>query len=126
MGQGMALCLRRAGYTVHVYARRDDAAQPVVAAGAQRAASATDVGRACRLVFLCLSDDVAVEQVLFGQQGLAAGLASGRCVVDTSTIAATSARDFARRLGERGVVFLDAPISGGQQGAESGTLACMI
>ena len=126
MGQGMALCLRRAGYTVHVYARRDDAARPLVAAGAQRAASATDVGRACRLVFLCLSDDAAVEQVLFGQQGLAAGLASGSCVVDTSTIAATSARDFARRLGERGVVFLDAPISGGQQGAESGTLACMI
>src|SRR3954447_17346326 len=126
MGNGMALCLRRAGYAVHVYARRDEAAQPLVAAGALRAASAADVGRACRLVFLCLSDDAAVEQVLFSAQGLASGLARGSCVVDTSTIAATSARDFARRLSERGIAFLDAPISGGQQGAESGTLACMI
>jgi 2-hydroxy-3-oxopropionate reductase len=126
MGQGMALCLRRAGFTVHVYARRDEAAQPVVAAGAQRAATAADVGRACRLVFLCLSDDAAVEQVLFGEGGLASGLASGSVVVDTSTIAATSAREFALRLAQRGIVFLDAPISGGQQGAETGTLACMI
>jgi 2-hydroxy-3-oxopropionate reductase len=126
MGSGMAQCLLRAGFTVHVHARRDDAAQPVVAAGAHRAASAADVGRACRLVFLCLSDDAAVEQVLFGPQGLAEGLAQGSCVVDTSTIAATSVRAFAGRLRERGIVFLDAPISGGQQGAESGTLACMI
>jgi 2-hydroxy-3-oxopropionate reductase len=84
------------------------------------------VGKACRLVFLCLSDDAAVEQVLFGAQGLAQGLVSGSCVVDTSTIAATSARDFAQRLSQEGIVFLDAPISGGQQGAETGTLACMM
>jgi 2-hydroxy-3-oxopropionate reductase len=126
MGSGMAQCLLRAGYTLHVYARRDDAAAPAVAAGARRAASPQDVGKACRLVFLCLSDDAAVEQVLFGEQGLAQGLVSGSCVVDTSTIAATSARDFAERLSNEGIVFLDAPISGGQQGAETGTLACMM
>src|SRR4051794_2885028 len=126
MGSGMAQCLLRAGYTVQVYARRDDAAAPVVAAGARRAGSPQEVGQGCRLVFLCLSDDAAVEQVLFGEQGLAEGLVSGSCVVDTSTIAAPSARDFAQRLSEDGIVFLDRPISGGQQGAESGTLACMI
>jgi 2-hydroxy-3-oxopropionate reductase len=126
MGKGMALCLRRAGFAVHVYARSDEAAQALVDAGAQRAATPAAVGQSCRLVFLCVSDDAAVEQVLFGDRGLASGLASGGVVVDTSTIAATSARDFAARLGEQGIVFLDAPISGGQQGAESGTLACMI
>ena len=126
MGSGMAQCLRRQGYAVHVFARRDDAARPLVDAGARREASPAAVGRACRLVFLCLSDDAAVEQVLFGPDGLAGGLASGSVVVDTSTISATSARAFAGRLRAQGVTLLDAPISGGQQGAESGTLACMI
>jgi 2-hydroxy-3-oxopropionate reductase len=126
MGAGMARCLLRQGYPLHVYARRDDAAQPLVAAGAQRAATPADVGRHAALVFLCLSDDAAVEQVLFGPDGLAQGLAEGSIVVDTSTISATSARDFARRLAQQGITLLDAPISGGQQGAEQGTLAVMV
>jgi 2-hydroxy-3-oxopropionate reductase len=126
MGSGMAQCLLRQGFTVHVFARRDDAAAPVVAAGAQRAASPAALGQQCRLVFLCLSDDAAVDQVLFGEHGLAQGLVAGSCVVDTSTIAATSARTFAQRLSVQGTVFLDAPVSGGQQGAEAGTLACMV
>jgi 2-hydroxy-3-oxopropionate reductase len=67
-----------------------------------------------------------VEQVVFGAGGLAEGLASGSYVVDTSTIAATTARGLAQRLAAQGVTFLDAPISGGQQGAETGTLACMV
>lgn len=126
MGSGMAHCLLRAGYTLHVFARRDDAAQPLVQAGARRATTPADVGRACALVFLCLSDDAAVEDVLFGANGLAQGLAVGSCVVDTSTIAPTSERRFAERLAAQGVSLLDAPISGGQQGAESGTLASMV
>src|SRR5688572_20449503 len=126
MGNGMAHCLLRAGHALHVFARRDAVAQPLVQAGARRAASPADIGRGCTLVFLCLSDDAAVEEVLFGERGLAQGLAAGSCVVDTSTIAATSARAFAQRLAAQGVTLLDAPISGGQQGAESGTLACMI
>lgn len=126
MGGGMARCLVRAGWKTTVFARRDDAAKPVVEAGAQRAASPAALARECRLVFLCLSDDAAVEQVLFGAQGLSEGLASGAIVVDTSTIAATSARRFAQKLAEQGVTLLDAPVSGGQAGAESGTLACMI
>lgn len=126
MGGGMARCLLRAGWKVTVFARRDDAASPVVDAGAQRVASPGALARECRLVFLCLSDDAAVEQVLFGPQGLADGLSAGAIVVDTSTIAATSARRFAQKLSEQGVTLLDAPVSGGQAGAESGTLACMI
>lgn len=126
MGSGMAHCLLRAGWRLHVFARRDTAALPLVTAGAVRAATPVALARACGLVFLCLSDDAAVEQVLFGPEGLAGALPSGSCVVDTSTIGATSARDFAARLAARGVHFLDAPISGGQQGAETGTLACMV
>src|SRR4051794_33371525 len=125
MGKGMAHCLLRAGYALQVFARRDEAAQSLVAGGAKRAATPAALARECRLVFLCLSDDAAVEDVLFGAQGLSAALPMGSCVVDTSTIAATSARAFAERLAPQGVSFLDAPISGGQQGAETGTLACM-
>lgn len=126
MGAGMAKCLRRKGYPLRVFARRDDAARPVVELGAVREASPADVGRACPLVFLCVSDDAVVEEVLFGADGLAQGLAQGSVVVDTSTIAASSARAFAQRLARQGVTFLDAPISGGQQGAEAGTLAVMV
>jgi 2-hydroxy-3-oxopropionate reductase len=126
MGSGMAHCLLRQGWKLQVFARRDDAARPLLDAGAQRAATPAELARECRLVFLCLSDDAAVEEVLFGARGLAQGLAPGSCVVDTSTISATSARRLAQRLEQQGVSFLDAPVSGGQQGAESGTLACMI
>lgn len=126
MGRGMAHCLLRAGQPLQVYARRDEVAQPFVAAGAGRAGTLAELGRACPLVFTCVSDDAAVEEVLFGPEGLAAGLAPGSVVVDTSTIAATTARRLGERLAAQGVTLLDAPISGGQQGAETGTLACMI
>ncbi|HVE53886.1 MAG TPA: NAD(P)-dependent oxidoreductase [Ramlibacter sp.] len=126
MGAGMAHCLLRAGHRLSVHARRADAAQAFVAAGATAAATPAELGRACELVILCLSDDAAVEQVLFGTGGLAEGLAAGSCVVDTSTIAAASVRGFGARLRERGIAMLDAPISGGQQGAESGTLNTMV
>jgi 2-hydroxy-3-oxopropionate reductase len=126
MGAGMAHCLLRSGHRLHVHTRKPEAAQPFVAAGAKAAATPAHLGRECALVILCLSDDAAVEQVLFGPQGLAAGLAAGSCVVDTSTIAASSARAFGERLRTFGIAMLDAPISGGQQGAESGTLNTMV
>jgi len=126
MGGGMAHCLLRQGYRLHVHARKPEVLAPFVAAGAQAAETPAATGRACRLVFLCLSDDAAVEQVLFGPGGLAEGLAAGSVVVDTSTIAASSERAFGERLQAKGVTLLDAPISGGQQGAETGTLNTMV
>jgi 2-hydroxy-3-oxopropionate reductase len=126
MGAGMAHCLLRVGHALHVHARRAEVAQAFVAAGAQAAATPAELARACELVFLCLSDDAAVEQVLFGPDGLTHGLAAGACVVDTSTIAAASVRAFGARLAAQGVALLDAPISGGQQGAQAGTLNTMV
>lgn len=126
MGAGMARCLLRKGWPLQVYARRPEAVQALVEAGAPAAGSIAQLGRACRLVFLSLPDAAAVEEVLFGADALADALAPGSCVVDTSTIAATSAQAFGARLHERGVALLDAPVSGGQQGAEAGTLGCMV
>jgi 2-hydroxy-3-oxopropionate reductase len=126
MGSGMAHNLLRKGHALTVFARKPQAAQAFVNAGAQRAATPADVARASDLVFLCVSDDDAVQAVLFGPDGLAAGLAAGACVVDTSTIAAASARIFGKRLAEHGAALLDAPVSGGQGGAEAGTLTAMV
>jgi 2-hydroxy-3-oxopropionate reductase len=109
-----------------VHSRREESAAPIVAAGAKRADSLGDLGRACDVVFLCLSDDAAVESVLFAPEGLLSGLEAGSVVVDTSTISPGSARRFAQQSAAHGVSYLDAPVSGGQQGAASGTLACMI
>lgn len=126
MGGGMAHCLLRAGYRLTVFTRQRAASQPFAEGGADVSASPATLGRACQLVFLSLPDAAAVEEVLFGPDGLTSTLVPGSCVVDTSTIASTSAREFGRRLQAQGVAFLDAPVSGGQQGAEAGTLGCMV
>ena len=126
MGQGMVRCLRRAGYAVMATTRRAEVAATFAADGVEMTADAAAIGAACRLVVLCVSDAPAVGDVLFGPNGLATTLARGACVIDTSTIAPASARDFGSRLAERGIHLLDAPITGGQEGAERGTLTCMV
>jgi 2-hydroxy-3-oxopropionate reductase len=126
MGGGMVRCLLRKGWQVRVFARRPEAAQALVEAGAVAVGSIAALGRECRLVILSLPDATAVEEVLFGADSLADAMAPGSCVVDTSTIGATSVQAFGARLRERAVSLLDAPVSGGQQGAEAGTLGCMV
>lgn len=126
MGSGMARGLLRQGRALVVHARRPAALAGWAEAGAAVAATPRQLGARCRVVLLCVSDAEAVAQVLFNADGLAAGLEAGAIVVDASTIAPASARDFAQRLASQGVHYLDAPVSGGQQGAEAGTLACMI
>ncbi len=126
MGAGMGHCLFAKGHALVVFARQASAAAPFVEAGASAATSAAALGRECTLVFLSLPDAAAVEAVLFGPDGLAQGLPPGSTVVDTSTIAATQARSIGERLAQQGVTYLDAPVSGGQAGAQAGTLGCMI
>ena len=126
MGAGIAHNLLKHGHQLNVFARNAAATTPFVAAGAQAFPSAASLARECDLVLLSLSDAAAVEAVLFGADGLAQGLAAGSTVVDTSTIAATSARAFGERLQAAGIIYLDAPVSGGQAGAQAGTLGCMV
>lgn len=126
MGAGMAGCLLRKGYALKVFAREPQAVQALVDQGATAGSSAADVGRGSRIVFLSLPDDAVVREVLFADDGLVHGLAAGSTVVDTSTIAAASAREFAAALAARGIGFVDAPVSGGQQGAADGVLSCMV
>lgn len=126
MGKPMAQRLLAAGYAVAVWNRSRDKTLPLVEKGARAADSPAGVARAADIVFMCVTDQEAAEAVLFGPDGVAAGGAAGKLVVDFSSIAPASARAFADRLErECGMGLVDAPVSGGTVGAEQGTLAIM-
>ncbi len=126
MGKPMSLRLLAAGYALTVWNRSRDKLAPLTAKGATAADSPAAVARAADIVMMCVTDQHAAEQVLFGRDGVAAGGAAGKLVVDFSSIAPASAREFAARLErECGMGLVDAPVSGGTVGAEQGTLAIM-
>lgn len=125
MGKPMVLRLLAAGHEVFVWNRNRDKLEAVVEKGAQAVDSPAAVARAADIIMMCVTDQAAAQQVLFGAQGVAVGASAGKLVVDFSSIAPASARDFARRLAEKGVGLVDAPVSGGVSGAEKGTLAIM-
>jgi 2-hydroxy-3-oxopropionate reductase len=126
MGRPMAMHLLRAGHRLAVWARRPEAAAPLLAAGAIACADAADVARRSEVVFTIVTGSADVESVALGADGLGEGLAVGSILVDMSTIAPETARSLARRLSRQGVEMLDAPVSGGEQGAIAATLAIMV
>ena len=125
MGQPMAGHLQRAGHKLYVHTRTAAKAQPLLDAGAHWCATPAEVGRHCDLLITIVTDTPDVEAVLFGPDGAAETLARGACVVDMSTICPDATRAFARRLDERGVTLLDAPVTGGDIGARNATLTIM-
>lgn len=125
MGRPMTLRLLAAGHEVTVWNRSREKLGPVLEKGAHAAASPAEVARAADLVMMCVTDQRAAEAVLFGPAGVLEGATAGTLVVDFSSIAPASAREFAARLEAKGVGLVDAPVSGGVAGAESGTLAVM-
>jgi 3-hydroxyisobutyrate dehydrogenase len=126
MGVAMAANLRKAGYPLTVWNRTPGRSGALVAAGAAEAATPRELGQAADIVVLCVSDTQDVEAVIFGPQGLAEGLASGTLVVDCSTISPRASQAFGERLARRGIAFVDAPVSGGSEGAQKGTLSIMV
>ena len=126
MGAPMAEHLLQAGFPLTVHNRSRQAVDRLVSQGAQPAESARAVAEAGEMVFLSLPDTPDVEAVIFGPQGILEGTRPGMIVVDHSTIRPTAARAIAERLEERGVDFLDAPVSGGDVGAKQGTLSIMV
>jgi 3-hydroxyisobutyrate dehydrogenase len=126
MGQHMAGNLRKAGFEVTVWNRTPGKAADLLALGCREAATPADVGRSADIVVTCVSDTPDVEAVLFGSDGIAAGLGSGGMVIDCSTISPDATRGFAARLAEQGVGWVDAPVSGGSEGARNATLTIMV
>lgn len=126
MGRPMALHLVRAGYSVRVYARRPEAAAPLVEAGAARSATAAELASQSDVVITMVTATSDVEEVLLGTNGVLGGAQPGTIVIDMSTIAPQATRRMAERLAARQVRMLDAPVTGGPAGAESATLTIMV
>ena len=126
MGRPMALNLLRAGHPLAVWARRPERAQALLDAGAMWCATPAAVARHSQIVFTMLGDGRDVESVALGPQGLSEGFAPGSVLVDMSTIAPGTARRIAQSLASGSVDMLDAPVSGGEQGAIAATLAIMV
>lgn len=123
MGRGMAANLLGAGHDVTVWNRTRSKAQGL---GATIADDPYAIGKTSDIVFVCVSDTEDVEDVAFGPAGAVAGMAVGAILVDHSTISPGATKAFAARAADSGVIWLDAPVSGGSEGAQRGTLAVMV
>jgi 3-hydroxyisobutyrate dehydrogenase-like beta-hydroxyacid dehydrogenase len=126
MGSHMAFHLLRGGHTLAVYARRREAAAPIVAAGAIDCTSPADVAQRSDVIFTMLTDTAAVEAVALGRNGIVETARPGAILVDHSTISPAGSRLIAQALRERGVLMLDAPVSGGWWAAEAASLSIMV
>lgn len=126
MGAPMAGHLVRAGYKLTVHNRSRGPVEELVRRGAADGGSPAGVARASEVVITMLPDASAVEQVVFGGNGTHAGMRPGSVLVDMSTISPGSARELAARLAGLGARMLDAPVSGGQEGARAASLSIMV
>ena len=126
MGRPMARNLVSKGFGVVAYDLEPAALAAAVGVGASPATSAAHAAELSDLVITMLPSSPHVERAYFGARGVAEGIAAGRLCVDMSTVDPGTSRRLAARLGERGVRFIDAPVSGGVGGAEDGTLAIMV
>ncbi len=126
MGLAMASNLARAGFSLTVWNRTTGRAGAVLELGAKEASSPAELAHSSDVVVTCLTDSPQVESVLFGPRGLSEGLQPGSLFIDCSTLSPLKAREFAERLQEHGVAMLDAPVSGGSEGAKNATLTIMV
>ena len=126
MGGAMAANVARAGFEVTAWNRTAGRASELGELGVTIVESPSAVASASDVIVTIVSDTPDVEAVLFGPDGVASGAASGALVVDMSTISPSATRDFAARLAEGGVAMLDAPVSGGSEGAKKGTLTIFV
>jgi len=127
MGRGMAARLVAAGHEVRVWNRTAARVESFIAAhsGATSAPTPAAAVSGVDIACVCVGNDDHVREVILGQDGALAGLAPGALLVDHSTVSAEVARELAQKTAAVGVGFLDAPVSGGQVGAEQGTLTIM-
>src|SRR6476660_455771 len=122
MGAPMARHLLAAGHEVTVHNRTREREEPLAAAGAARADTPAAAAANAEAVLTCVSDTPDLEHIVLGPGGVAEGLQSGGLVVDCSTVSPAATAEIAAQLRERGIGMVDAPVSGGSEGAEKGTL----
>ena len=122
MGRPMASNLVKAGHEVAVWNRSSGKEVE----GARIASSPADAAQGAEVVWICVSDTTAVEQVLFGPDGVEQSLTEGMIIADSSTISPSATRTFAERVARKGVQYVDSPVTGSKTGAEAGTLLFII
>jgi 2-hydroxy-3-oxopropionate reductase len=125
MGTPMAGHLIKGGHELFLYTRRT-VPQALIDAGGKACASGKEVASQADVVITMVPDTPHVEDALFSPNGIAAGLTQGKTVVDMSSISPIATKEFARRIGELGCDYLDAPVSGGEVGAKAATLTIMV
>jgi 2-hydroxy-3-oxopropionate reductase len=126
MGGPMMRNLLKAGHTVVAYTRSTAKLDAAVAAGAQRGASNADVGARTSIVITMLPDGPEVEEVVLGAGGILSGAKAGTLIIDMSSISPLVSQKIAAACAQKGVDFVDAPVSGGEPKAVEGTLAIMV
>lgn len=126
MGAAMASNIARAGFPLTVWNRTPGRAEGLIELGAEVASTRAALAGASDVIVTCVSDTPDVEAVLFSADGVAEGVNPGALVIDCSTISPSATRDFARRLEEHGARLVDAPVSGGSEGAVKGTLSIFV
>jgi 3-hydroxyisobutyrate dehydrogenase len=126
MGQGMARNLFQAGVNLCVWNRSAGRMAELAAGGCRTAAGPRDLAAQSNIVITCVSDTPDVEAVLLGESGVIEGLQPGSLIIDMSTISPRITREVAATIRARGSHMLDAPVSGGSEGAEKGTLSIMV
>ena len=126
MGRGMASNLLKAGFDLRVWNRTASRADELVSTGATAASSPAELAADSDIIITCVSDTPDVEAVILGDDGVINGVREGALVIDMSTISPQTTREIADALHKRGVSMLDAPVSGGSEGASKGTLSIMV
>jgi 2-hydroxy-3-oxopropionate reductase len=126
MGKPMVGHLLAGGHTVNVYNLVPEPIKEMAAKGAIACGSCKEVAAKSDIIIIMVPDTPDVEAVIFGKEGLVEGLKKGAIVVDMSSISPIATKDFAQKLSKLGVRMLDAPVSGGQVGAEQATLSIMV
>jgi len=126
MGVGMSLNILKAGHEVTVHNRTREKEETVAKEGAQRAESPKAAAEGAQIIVTIVSDTPDVEEVVLGTNGIIHGAAEGALVIDMSTISPAATRQISEELGKKGIKMLDAPVSGGSEGAQNGTLAIMV
>lgn len=126
MGRGMARNLLKGGFGVRVWNRTASRMDELAAEGAIATASPADLAAQSDIIITCVSDTPDVEAVLLGEGGVLAGAQPGALVIDMSTISPQATKQLSGKLAERGLAMLDAPVSGGSEGAAKGTLTIMV
>ena len=126
MGGPMAQNILNSGHEVTVHNRTREKEEPLAQAGAQRAASPQEAAAGAEIIVTCVSDTPDVETIIIGNSGVIHGAQQGAIVVDMSTISPIATRRIAEALKEKGIKMLDAPVSGGSEGAQNGTLTIMV